>query len=138
MKNFKEAYVKAKTWKELEEAIKENLTEDEVKNMIRCMGVVKESTGLDMRQDFLLGILKSIDKWEIKKKIYKAEFGIEEKPEPKFKGWKIYADIDDNGKSFTVYNNFDQCIGTFLSDAKVLEEYKAGGAKVVGGLDNRS
>jgi hypothetical protein len=78
MKNFKEAYHKAKTWKELEEAIKEHLTEDEVKNMIRCMNVVKESTGLDMRQDFLLGILKSIDKWETKKRIYRSEFGIED------------------------------------------------------------
>jgi hypothetical protein len=73
--------------------------------------VVKEATGLDMRQDYLLGVLKAKNRFE---------------------GFVIY------GESFTVYNNYGQCIGTFLGDDKVLKDYKDGGAVVKAGIDNKT
>ena len=48
---------------------------------------------------------------------------------------KIYADMDDQGTSFTVYKN-KQCMGTFLEGDKELEKYRKAGVELQG-LDNR-
>ena len=127
MKNFQEAYHKAKVLKDMDEAIDNHLSADDMRHLISCLDVVKEATGLDMRQDYLLGVLKAKNRYELSQK-----YGFK-----KFEGFVIYADIDDNGKSFTVYNNYGQCIGTFLADDKVLKDYKDGGAVVKYGIDNR-
>ena len=60
MEEFKTAYGKSKTWADLENAINENLTVEQMKELIAAHELVKKSTGLDMRQDFTLGILKGI------------------------------------------------------------------------------
>jgi hypothetical protein len=54
------------------------------------------------------------------------------------KNWKIYKDIDDNGISYTVYDQFDRYVGQFLGDDSYLKGYLREGAKIRDGLDNRS
>lgn len=54
---FKEKYKKAKVWADLDEAMKE-LTPNECKELHKSLEVTKKATGLDMRQDFLLGLLR--------------------------------------------------------------------------------
>jgi hypothetical protein len=58
MKEFAEAYKKAKTWEDADKAL-DHLSFDELRNLVRSLEVVKEAMGLDMRQDFYLGIMKS-------------------------------------------------------------------------------
>lgn len=57
---FQEGYRTAKTWAELEEVIKHTLSAIDIRDLIDGLKQVKFFTGLDMRQDFLLGLLKSL------------------------------------------------------------------------------
>ncbi len=59
---FKEAYNKGKVWADLDRAIEDHLGAYGVARLRRGLEVVKLYTGLDMRQDFLLGLLRSIMK----------------------------------------------------------------------------
>jgi len=63
MEEFYKTYIKSKTWGELEDNIKENLTPSDILKLSESMDIVKKFTGLDMRQDFLLGILKAVIKY---------------------------------------------------------------------------
>jgi len=52
----------------------------------------------------------------------------------------VYKDIDDNGPSYTIYEN-GVCIGSYLSDDLFVKEClagKHGRVKIKGGIDNRS
>lgn len=53
---FKELYNKGKTWGDLEKTIDE-LTFEQIKNLALHLEETKKWTGLDMRQQFLLGSL---------------------------------------------------------------------------------
>ena len=66
METFKTAYSKAKTWGDLDNAIKETLTPSKMISLRDSLRIVKISTGLDMRQDFFLGILESYIKYNNK------------------------------------------------------------------------
>jgi hypothetical protein len=55
---------------------------------------------------------------------------------PTYMNWMIYRDIDDNGESFTIYDNLGNCIGSYLSDDPFLAEVRKD-APVVPGIDNR-
>jgi len=57
--DFIKAYSKSKTWADLDNAIDKNLKPSEMVNLRSALEVVKEYVGIDMRQDFLLGILSS-------------------------------------------------------------------------------
>jgi hypothetical protein len=70
----------------------------------------------------------SLDSIEKEKRIEKMLY-------PKF---KVYKDIDDNGISFTVYNDKGEATGQFLGDDPYLKELRKGGAQFVEGLDNRT
>ena len=58
MKNFKEAYNKAKTWADLDRVL-DNTSESDLRKMRDAMKLVDCTTGLDMRQEFLLGCLNA-------------------------------------------------------------------------------
>jgi hypothetical protein len=49
----------------------------------------------------------------------------------------VYADIDDNGQSYMVYDD-GQPYGPFLCDDMELRSFMDRGGEVVQGLDNRS
>lgn len=59
---FKEAYSKAKVWADLDAPV-DGLSHEQKTNLVTALSLVKEFTGLDMRQDFLLGVLKSVLKY---------------------------------------------------------------------------
>jgi len=58
MTDFKEDYIKSKVWADLDTAIDNNLVPSEIAKLMSSLETVKEYTGIDMRQDFLLGVLK--------------------------------------------------------------------------------
>ena len=60
MSGFKQAYIQAETWAGLENAIKKYLHRHDAENLVKSLETVKKLTGIDMRQDFLLGMLKSM------------------------------------------------------------------------------
>ena len=60
MKNFQEAYIKSKTWADLENATHNLLTQEQRLELMKSMTIVKEATGLDMRQNFFLGVLRGL------------------------------------------------------------------------------
>ena len=60
MSKFKQDYVKAETWAGMEKAIKLHLTHADAQALVDAMEIVKHYTGLDMRQDWLKNLLKSM------------------------------------------------------------------------------
>lgn len=61
MPEFKEQYERAKTWKDLDEVLTNNIkSKEEAKQLKDAMQTVRDTTGLDMRQDFMFGILKGM------------------------------------------------------------------------------
>lgn len=55
---FHEGYEKAKTWKDAEELIQNELTPQERTELHEALNTVKAYMGLDMRQDFYNAILR--------------------------------------------------------------------------------
>lgn len=51
--------------------------------------------------------------------------------------WMIYRDVEDNGESFTVYDDKGNWIGNFLAGSETLDRYISEGAPITEGIDNR-
>ena len=62
--DFKEMYDKSKVWADMDRAVEE-LQPNEIKALASALKLVKKMTGLDMRQDFLLGVLNAQIKYQI-------------------------------------------------------------------------
>lgn len=58
MNEFKKLYMTAKVWSDMDDAI-DKLTAADRQHLAACLEIVKEYTGLDMRQDFTLGVLRA-------------------------------------------------------------------------------
>lgn len=67
MKNqeFKEKYSKAETWGDADEILRQ-MSIQELRAFVNHHTYVKETTGLDMRQEFYLGNAKSVLSHKIK------------------------------------------------------------------------
>ena len=57
--SFKERYEEAKTWADAQELVKSLTGIEEARKLAECLLVTQAYTGLNMRQEFLLGILES-------------------------------------------------------------------------------
>jgi hypothetical protein len=62
--DFQEAYHKAETWADMEKVL-DTLSDNAQIELMNSLQIVKNMTGLDMRQDFMLGLLKSMVKHKL-------------------------------------------------------------------------